>query len=140
MPDSDSILDSTKKILGIADDDNSFDMDVITHINAVFSVLNEMGVGPDDTYGIDDDSNTWNDLGLPANQKQVVRTYMYLKVRAIFDPPTTSFQIDATNNQILEYETRLHYMREDLIPVPVNNDEGGESDADFLARLEADFG
>lgn len=137
---SDSILDSTKKVLNIADADDSFDTEVIMYINSTFSVINQMGVGPDDAYGIEDNSDTWDDLELPDAQLQLVRTYMYLKVRMLFDPPTTSFQIDSTNNQLLEYETRLHYMREDLIPVPTTNDEEGESDADFLARLEADFG
>lgn len=136
----DSILDSTKKVLGIADSDTSFDMDVITHINSTFSILNQLGLGPDDAFGIEDNSARWEDLELPADQTQLIRTYLYLKVRMLFDPPTTSFLIDATNNQIQEYETRLHYMRENLIPLPPTNDEGDESDADFLTRLESDFG
>jgi hypothetical protein len=107
-----SILTSTKKILGISEDYEAFDTDIITHINSTFAILNQLGVGPVDTFSIEDDKATWGEFCETQDQLSLVRTYMFLKVRMLFDPPTTSFLIDATNKQIQEYETRLSYMRE----------------------------
>lgn len=117
-----SILKSTKKILGLADEYTAFDLDVITHINSAFAILNQIGVGPLEAFTIEDDTAIWADLGLPQDQMNLVRTYIFLRVRMLFDPPTTSFLIDAVNKQIEEYETRLSYLRENAIPLPV---EGG---------------
>lgn len=117
-----SILKSTKKILGLADEYEAFDLDIITHINSAFAILNQIGVGPIDAFTIEDDTAIWADLGLPQDQMNLVRTYIFLRVRMLFDPPTTSFLIDAVNKQIEEYETRLSYLRENAIPLPV---EGG---------------
>jgi hypothetical protein len=113
-----SILISTKKILGIGQNYTQFDMDVITHINSVFSIANQLGVGPTDMFVIEDEKALWSEFDVPSNQLNLVRTWLFLRVRMLFDPPTTSFLIEATNNQILEYETRLSYMRESTIPVP----------------------
>lgn len=107
-----SILKSTKKILGLADDYTPFDLDVITHINAAFSILDQLGVGPVGGFSIVDDSAVWSDFVVPTNQLQLVKTYIYLKVRYLFDPPTTSFLLEAANNQIKEYEWRLNVFRE----------------------------
>lgn len=107
-----SILTSTKKILGIQEDYTAFDLDIITHINSTFSILNQLGVGPSDGFYIEDNSDLWTELGLPENQIRMIRTYMYLKVRMLFDPPTTSFAIEAMNKQIDEHEARLSYFRE----------------------------
>lgn len=117
-----SILTSTKKILGIAEDYNVFDLDILTHINATLAILNQLGIGPVDGLYIQDEGPVWSDLGLPQDQMNMVRTYVFLRVRMLFDPPTTSFLIDATNKQLEEFETRLSYLREDTIPLPV---EGG---------------
>ena len=114
-----SILNSTKKILGLSEDYAVFDLDVITHINAAFSVLNQLGVGPVDGYFIEDESDEWGDFDVPANQLNLVKTYIFLKTRLLFDPPTTSFLLDAMQNQIKEYEWRLNNFREYLIPLPV---------------------
>jgi len=107
-----SILKSTKKILGLAEDYTPFDLDVITHINAAFSILNQLGVGYEDGFWIEDEATVWDDYGVPANQLHLVKTYVYLKVRSLFDPPATSYLIEATNNQIKEYEWRLNVFRE----------------------------
>jgi hypothetical protein len=107
-----SILNSTKKILGLADDYTAFDLDVITHINAAFSILDQLGVGPVDGFFIEDETSIWADYGLPANQLHLVKTYVYLKVRILFDPPATSYLIEAATNQIKEYEWRLNTFRE----------------------------
>lgn len=103
----DSILDSTKKILGLEADYTAFDLDIITHINAAFAVLNQLGVGPANAYSISSSNAKWGDFAAPRDQLNLVKTYVYLKVRMLFDPPTTSFLIDAYNNQVREFEWRL---------------------------------
>lgn len=110
-----SILTSTKKILGIAEDYTAFDLDAITHINTAFSTLNQLGIGPEEGFRIDDNSAVWDDLGLPTNQLGMVRTYIFLKTRMLFDPPNTSFLIDAMEKQIREHEWRLSTFREQTI-------------------------
>ncbi len=115
-----SILTSTKKILGIDDSYTAFDLDIITHINTTFSTLNQLGIGPVEGFGIEDNTAIWSDLNLPMNQLRMVRTYIYLKTRMIFDPPSTSFVIEAMEKQISEHEWRLSSFREDLIPMPVD--------------------
>lgn len=109
---SDSILNSTKKILGIGSDYEVFDLDIITHINSAFATLTDLGIGPDEGYMIEDDSATWGDYLKGDNRLNPVRTYVYLKVRVLFDPPTTSFAIEAINKQIAELEWRLNTYRE----------------------------
>jgi hypothetical protein len=112
---ADSILDSTKKILGLDAGYTPFDLDVITHINAAFSILDQLGVGPEGGFFIEDVSPTWDDFECPPNQRNLVRTYVFLKVRMLFDPPTTSYLIEAMNNQIREYEWRLNSFREVVV-------------------------
>lgn len=116
----DSILNSTKKILGIIDDYTPFDFDIINYINSAFAIVTQIGVGPIDGFSIEDDQTNWSDFPLPTTQMSMVRTFIFLKVRILFDPPTTSFLIEATNKQIDEYLYRLSYLREDLIPLPVS--------------------
>lgn len=115
----DSILISTKKVLGLMEDYTPFDFDIIMYINSSFSILNQIGIGPIDGFSIEDDQEKWSDYGVPLVQLSLVRTFIFLKVRMLFDPPTTSFLIEATNNQIQEYLYRLSYFREGLIPIPV---------------------
>lgn len=119
----DSILNSTKKILGLAEDYTAFDLDVITHINSAFSIVNQLGVGPTTTFVIEDSGAKWADLELSNEQLSMLRTYIFLKVRMLFDPPTTSFLIEAVNKQIEEHEARLSYSREYFDPVPVVEEE-----------------
>lgn len=102
-----SILKSTKKILGLGDDYDVFDLDVITHINAVFSTLQQLGVGPAAGFMIEDDGPTWDDFLLNDPRLNNVKTYVYLRVRLLFDPPATSFAISAMQEQIKEFEWRL---------------------------------
>lgn len=112
----DSILDSTKRVLGLAEDYTAFDVDVVMHINAAFSSLSQLGVGPVDGFFIVDSTAVWDDIGIPAKQLHLLKSYIYLKVRFAFDPPTTSFAIDAMDKQIKEYEWRLNIFREELLP------------------------
>jgi hypothetical protein len=109
---SDSILANTKKLLGLVDDYTAFDDDIIIHINSVFMILNQMGIGPENGFAIEDASATWDyflddDLRLSS-----VKSYMYLRVRMLFDPPTTSYLITAIKEQIQEIEWRLKTQRE----------------------------
>lgn len=132
-----SILNSTKKILGLDAVYTPFDLDIITHINATFSLLNQLGVGPEDGFFIEDDSALWADFDVPANQLHLVKTYVYLKVRILFDPPATSYLITAANDQVKEYEWRLNVFREvELYPpdVPAIPEEGVISLNEAAAR------
>lgn len=113
-----SILTSTKKILGIDEDYTAFDLDILTHINSTFAIVHQLGVGPADGVMVEDAEMKWTDLELPPNQLNLLRSYIYLRVRMLFDPPTLSFLIDAMNKQILEHEQRLSMERENLIPLP----------------------
>lgn len=125
MPQEDSILKSVKKAIGLDATDTSFDLDVIMHINSVFTTLNQLGVGPEDEYMIDGNVETWTEF--IGDQKNInsVRSYMYLKVRMLFDPPATSFALEAMDKQIKEYEWRLNVAVEKPIPV-VEVDEYGD--------------
>lgn len=104
-----SILTSIKKVLGIQEDYNHFDDVLILHINSVFSILTQLGVGPDKGFSIEDKSDEWEDF-LPGNpaKLEMIKTYMGLKVRLIFDPPQSSFVTDALNRQISELEWRIN--------------------------------
>lgn len=114
-----SILISTKKILGLPAEYTAFDYDVITHINSVFYILSQLGVGPVEGFMIDDETAQWGDFVGPPDQLNAVRTYVFLKVSMLFDPPTTSFLIEAKNRQIAELEWRLNVSREyQVYPFP----------------------
>lgn len=123
----DSILKSTKKILGLAEDYTPFDLDILTHINSAFSILVQIGL-PIDGFFVEDDVLKWSDLALPQDQLGLVRTYVCLKVRSLFDPPATSFLINSIKEQTDEYLVRLSYMREALIPLGPDTSSQGEED------------
>lgn len=107
-----SILNSTKKILGIEADYTAFDTDILTHINTVFSTLNQIGIGPIEGFMIEDATPTWDAfLGTDLRLNQV-RSYTFLRVRVLFDPPQTSFLLEALDKQIKELEWRLNVHRE----------------------------
>jgi len=116
-----SILISTKKILGIAEDYTVFDLDVITHINTAFSTLTQLGVGQPEGFMIEDETAAWTDFIADDLQYNSVKTYVYLRTRQLFDPPSTSYQISAFNDQIKELEWRLNSHREETewTPPPV---------------------
>lgn len=107
-----SILKSTKKILGLADDYDAFDLDVITHINTAFSTLTQLGVGPDAGFMIEDDSSEWSEYIDSGPQLNQIKTYVYLKVRMLFDPPATSYLIAAFEKQLEEVVWRINILRE----------------------------
>lgn len=107
----DSILNTTKKILGIAPEFTAFDLDIITHINSVFFVLNQIGVGPSAGFMISDDTAKWSEF-IGADAIVAVKTYMGLRVRLIFDPPATGPATDAMTKQSDQLEYRLHMYME----------------------------
>lgn len=110
---SESILNSVKKILGIEQSYTAFDSDILIHINSVFSTLNQLGIGPENGFVIENATATWADfLGNDA-RLNAVKTYTYLRVRLIFDPPTTSYAIDSMNEQVKELEWRINVYREE---------------------------
>ena len=103
-----SILDLTKKILGIDADYHAFDLDVITHINSTFSQLAQLGVGPEEGFRIEDASKTWSEFLYDDPRLEFVKTFIYLKVRLAFDPPLSSAVMGAINRQISELEWRIN--------------------------------
>lgn len=107
-----SILKTIKKLLGIADDQTNFDTDLIVHINSVFMTLNQLGVGPDEGFTIADEFANWEDF-IPADTNlELVKTYVYLKVRLLFDPPLSSSVLSAMERMASEYEWRLNVKAE----------------------------
>ena len=104
----DSILTSIKKLLGIEEEYTQFDSDIIMHINTVFLNLTQLGVGPAEGFLIEDDSATWGDFVGDSNQLQAVKTYVYLKVKLLFDPPLSSSVTESINRIISELEWRLN--------------------------------
>lgn len=109
-----SILDSVKKSLNLAADYTAFDEDIIMHINSVFSTLNQLGVGPVEGFMIEDKDATWDAFLGSDPRLNHVKTYVYLRVRLLFDPPTTGFTTEAMKEQIKELEWRLNVQREDV--------------------------
>lgn len=107
-----SILNSVKKVLGIDVSYTAFDQDILININSVFSTLNQLGIGPENGYFIEDDSAEWTAFLEDDPRLNSVKTYVYLKVRLLFDPPQTSYLVDAWTKQTLEYEWRLNTYRE----------------------------
>lgn len=107
-----SILNSIKKMLGLTEEYEHFDMDLIMHINSVFMILNQIGVGPPKGFSITDACATWDDY-LPNNPNiQAVKSYMYMKVKLMFDPPLSSAALDSINRMISELEWRINVMAE----------------------------
>lgn len=109
----DSILTSIKKLLGIAEDYEHFDTDIIVHINSVFMVLNQIGVGPSEGFAIKDKNSKWSDFIPDAHPVKLnaVQTYMYLRVRILFDPPVGTV-LEAMKQQSEELEWRLNVAAE----------------------------
>lgn len=116
---SNSILDNTKQILGIAADYLAFDINIIMHINGTFFTLKQLGIGPTNGYVITDATATWDAfISDDFTMQAVVKSYVYLRVRLIFDPPTTSYLIKAVEDQIQQLEWRMNVQREGVSWTP----------------------
>lgn len=108
---NESILITIKKLLGITEEYEHFDLDIVTHINSVFVILNQLNVGPKEGYYIsanDDPKKTWADyLGSDYKSLSIIISYMHLKVKMLFDPPTIGTVTEANNNLLSEMEWRI---------------------------------
>lgn len=103
----DGILKTVKAALGIGADDESFDVELIMHVNSALSILDQLGIGTTDGFFIEDDGDEWDGL-LEGNPRlNLVKQYVFLKVRELFDPPATSFHLEALKTRIAEYEWRI---------------------------------
>jgi len=126
MEITENILTSVKKLLGIEENYTHFDADIIMHINSVFSILGQLGVGPVNGFSLEDGDETWDQFitdGVGFNKFSMVKSYIYLKVRLLFDPPLSSAAMDAINRQISELEWRLYVAAD---PVAKSEEEGEE--------------
>lgn len=117
-----SILTSIKKLLGIADEYTHFDQDIIIHINTVFMILNQLGIGPSSGFSIKDKTAVWADYVKDMSTIEAVKSYVYLKVRMLFDPPQSSSMAEAINRSISELEWRLNVAAEQIM---VDSSAGG---------------
>lgn len=109
-----SILNTIKKMLGLLVDDTGFDVDIITNINSVFMILNQLGVGPESAFYIEDAILKWSDFLTDQETYMGVKTYVYLKVKLMFDPPSNSFYLASIERQVQELEWRLTTQ----VPIP----------------------
>lgn len=108
----DSILTSIKKMLGIAEEYTHYDADIIMHINSVLATLTQLGVGPSIGFRIEDDLARWSDFISDDPKLDMVKSYMHLKVKLLFDPPLSSAVIESMNRMISEMEWRLNVAAE----------------------------
>lgn len=107
-----SILTSIKKMLGVQEEYAHFDPDIIFHINSAFMTLNQLGVGPKEGFFITTDEQLWTDYLGESMRLEAVKSYIYLRVKMLFDPPTNSTIAEAMNKQIAEFEWRLNVQAE----------------------------
>lgn len=105
---NDSILTSIKKLLGITEDYVNFDTDIIIHINSTFTTLRQLGVGPTEGFRINDKNSKWSDFVDYDDYLDAVKTYIYLKVKLVFDPPLNAAVMEAIKETIKETEWRLN--------------------------------
>ena len=103
-----SILISVKKMLGMTEDYEPYDPVIIMHINSVLMILNQLGVGPSNGFSISDKTSTWSDFISDDTKLESVKSYVYLKVKLLFDPPLQSTVIEAMNRMVNELEWRLN--------------------------------
>lgn len=107
-----SILISIKKLLGITADYTNFDTDIIIHINSAFMILNQLGLGPKEGFSIENDKNIWSEFVQDMDKFSAVKTYIYLKVKMVFDPPLGSAVMESMKQLINELEWRLNVQTE----------------------------
>lgn len=121
-----SILGSIRKLIGGLDlPETPFDEDLILHINSVFDIVNQLGVGPKESFHITDDTETWDDFFGDSKVINMVKSYMYLKTRLLFDAPTTGVLHEAMERQIQEFEWRLQVAGD---TTPISDEEVTDPD------------
>ena len=119
-----SILKTIKQLIGCPDDFEQFDLDLMVHINSAFATLTHLGVGPKEGYRIIGADNTWSEFEDDVQKLSLIKDYVYIKTRLLFDPPTSGSLMDSLKEQLKEMEWRL-YMLYDPIS---EDDEKGKSD------------
>lgn len=119
----DSILLSIKKMLGIEPEYTHFDPDIIAAINSILMVLTQVGVGPTNGFYISDEHASWTDLTGLRVDLEAVKTYVYLRVKIIFDPPTSSFVLNAMQETMRELEWRLNINADPPVVLEGGTDE-----------------
>ena len=119
-----SILKTIKQLIGCPDDFEQFDMDLTIHINSAFATLTHLGVGPKEGYRITGADNAWSEFEDDAQKLSLIKDYVYIKTRLLFDPPISGSLMDSLKEQLKEMEWRL-YMLYDPIS---EDDEKGKSD------------
>ena len=124
---TDSIFESVKKVLGLLGDDSSFDEDILLHINSVVSTLRQLGLSIPADFYVRDDVQTWQDLLGEFRDLDLVKSYMTMKVRLMFDPPSSSFGLKSMEEMAKEYEWRINVLTDQPYSVPVPpSPEGSE--------------
>lgn len=108
MPSNGSILNDIKKMLNVSSDDTSFDTDILIHINTALDTLRQLGIGPKNGFEVTGDTETWSDFFSGTQEVPSTKTYIYAKVRIVFDPPSSSFVLEALKALIAEYEWRAN--------------------------------
>ena len=103
-----SILTSIKKMLGIHEESEDFDVDITIHINSALMALTQIGVGPSKGFSIVDKSAVWTDFVPEVERIEAIKTYIYLKVKALFDPPQSGPAMESLNKLANEYEWRIN--------------------------------
>lgn len=104
-----SILSSVKKLLGLTEDNTEFDIDIIMNINSAITILNQIGVGPNEGFVVTSKEDTYEDWLGDMKNLQSVKLYLYYKTRLSFDPPTQGSLIETLKEEIRELECRLNY-------------------------------
>ena len=125
---TDSIFNSVKKVLGLLGDDDSFDQDILLHINSVVSTLRQLGLSIPADFYVRDDVQTWQNLLGESRDLDLVKSYMTMKVRLMFDPPSSSFGLKSMEEMVKEYEWRINVLTDQPYSVPVlPTPEGSET-------------
>ena len=125
---ADSIFNSVKKVVGLLGDDGSFDEDILLHINTVVSTLRQLGLSIPADFYVRDDVQTWQNLLGEFRDLDLVKSYMAMKVRLMFDPPSSSFGLKSMEEMVKEHEWRINVLTDQPYSVPVlPSPEGSET-------------
>ena len=124
---ADSIFNSVKKVVGLLGDDDSFDEDLLLHINSVVSTLRQLGLSIPADFYVRDDVQTWQNLLGEFRDLDLVKSYMAMKVRLMFDPPSSSFGLKSMEEMVKEYEWRINVLTDQPYSDPIPpSPEGSE--------------
>ena len=121
-----SILKIIKQLIGCPDDFEQFDLDLTIHINSAFAALTQLGVGPKEGYRITGPDNVWSEFEEDTQKSSLIKDYVYIKTRLLFDPPTSGSLMDSLKEQLKEMEWRLYIMYYHVS----EDDKKGENDDD----------